>query len=138
MWVKVLVAVDGSERSAKAVQRALELAEQEGAKVTLISVAYYSSDMDEMPLNIQDKLNAEAKAVLSEAKALFDKKGIEVSTVLEAGVVPANNIIRKAEEGKFDLILLGCTGTTGVRGFLMGSTAAKVVAHASCSVAVIR
>jgi len=42
MWGNVLVATDGSERSAKAVQRALEIAEKEGAKVTLMAVAYYA------------------------------------------------------------------------------------------------
>ncbi len=41
--MKVLVATDGSEHSMKAVQRGLELAEQ-GAEVTLMSVAYYAKD----------------------------------------------------------------------------------------------
>ena len=40
--MKVLVPTDGSEQSMKAVQRALELAEKQGAKVTLMAVAYYS------------------------------------------------------------------------------------------------
>ena len=39
--MKVLVATDGSEHSMKAVQRGLELAETQGAQVTLMSVAYY-------------------------------------------------------------------------------------------------
>ncbi|MDP2993443.1 MAG: universal stress protein, partial [Deltaproteobacteria bacterium] len=42
--MKVLVATDGSESSMKAVKRALELAEKEGADITLMSVAYYSKD----------------------------------------------------------------------------------------------
>ena len=39
--MKVLVATDGSEHSMKAVQRALEVAEKQGAQVTLMSVAYF-------------------------------------------------------------------------------------------------
>lgn len=139
MGMNVLVATDGSEHSMKAVRRALVLAETEGANITLMSVAFYAKeDMDEMPPNIQDKLETQAVAALNKAKAIFDEKGIKVQTVLEAGVVPANNIIRKAEEGKFDGILLGSTGTTGFMRALMGSTAAKVVAQAPCSVNVIR
>ena len=137
--MKVLVATDGSEHSVKALNRAMELAKNEGAEITLLSVAYYSrEDLDEFPPNIQEKLEAEGRAVLSKAKAMFDEKGIPVTTILEAGYVPANNIISKAEEGKFDLILMGSTGHSGVSRLLIGSTASKVVAHAHCSVAVIR
>ncbi len=137
--MKVLVATDGSEHSLKALKRAMELAEKEGAEITLISVAYFSKeDLDEIPLNIQEKLEKQAAVALKKAKALFDEKGIKVEAVLEAGYVPANNIISKAETGKFDLILLGSTGQSGFKRLLIGSTAAKVVANAPCSVAVIR
>jgi len=137
--MKVLVATDGSESSMKAVKRALELAEKEGAEITLMSVAYYSKDdFDDMPPNIQDKLEDQAADALNKAKALFDKKGVKVETVLEAGVVPANNIIHRAKEDKFDRIIMGSTGMTGLKRALMGSTAAKVVAYAPCSVTIIR
>jgi nucleotide-binding universal stress UspA family protein len=123
----------------KAVQRALDMAEKEGARVTLMAVAYYAkSDFDEMPLNIQEKLEAQAQEALSKGKALFAQKNIPVEVVLEAGVVPANNIIRRAEDGGYDKILLGSTGITGLKRVLMGSTAAKVVEHAPCSVTIVR
>jgi len=137
--MKVLVATDGSEHSMKAVQRALEMAEKEGAKVTLMAVAYYSGGgLDEMPPNIQEKLENEAAAALKKSKAIFDEKGIAVEMVLEAGLVPANNILRKAEEEGFDKIIMGSTGLTGLKRVLIGSTAAKVVAHAPCSVTIVR
>ena len=137
--MKVLVATDGSEHSMKAVQRALEMAEKEGAKVTLMAVAYFSGEgLDEMPPNIQEKLENEAAAALRKGKALFDAKGIAVETALEAGLVPANNILRKAEEEGFDKIIMGSTGLTGLKRVLIGSTAAKVVAHAPCSVTIVR
>lgn len=137
--MKVLVATDGSEHSMKAVARALELAEKDGAEITLMTVAYYAKDyFDEMPLNIQEKLEAEARAVLAKAKALFDAKNLKVDTIFQAGIVPANNIIQAAEEGKFDRILIGSAGLTGLKKVLMGSTASKVVANAPCTVTVIR
>jgi nucleotide-binding universal stress UspA family protein len=136
--MKVLVATDGSEHSIKAVQRGLELAEQ-GAEVTLMSVAYYAKDyFDGMPPNIQDKLEDEAKAALAQGKAVFDAKNIKVETIMEAGLNPANNIIRRATEGKYDRLILGSTGKTGLGLALMGSTASKVVAHAPCEVTVVR
>lgn len=140
--MKVLVATDGSENAMKAVKRALELAEREGAKVTLMAVAFYSKgDFDDMPPNIQDKLEEQAVAAVKKAKAIFDEKGIAVETVVEAGVVPANNIIKKAKDGNFDQIIMGSTGLTGLTGIeraVMGSTASKVVVNAPCSVSIIR
>jgi nucleotide-binding universal stress UspA family protein len=137
--MKVLVPTDGSEQAMKAVARALELAESQGASVTLMSVAYYAKDdLDEMPPDVQDKLEAEAAAALKKAKALFDEKNLKVDLILETGLVPANNIIRQAQEGKFDRVILGSTGLSALERVLMGSTAAKVVVHAPCEVTVVR
>lgn len=137
--MKVLVATDGSEHSMKAVQRGLELAEKQGAQVTLMAVAYYAADyLEGMPPNIQDKLEDEAKAALTKGKAVFDAKNLPVETVLEAGLVPANLIIAKAQDDKFDRIVIGSTGQNALERILMGSTASKVVAHAPCEVTVVR
>jgi nucleotide-binding universal stress UspA family protein len=137
--MKILVATDGSEQAMKAVKRAIELVENEGADVTIMSVAYFSKDdFDDMPPGIQDKLENEALKALDKAKALFDKKNLKVKTVVEAGLVPANNIIKRAVKMQCDRILLGSTGRTGIKRALMGSTAAKVVAQAPCTVTVIR
>lgn len=137
--MKVLVATDGSEHSMKAVQRGLELAENQGAQVTLMSVAYYVADyLTGMPPNIREKLEDEAREALKKGKALFDAKNLPVETVMESGLVPANLIIAKAQDGKFDRIVIGSTGQNALERILMGSTAAKVVAHAPCEVTVVR
>jgi nucleotide-binding universal stress UspA family protein len=137
--MKVLIPIDDSEHSRKAVERGLELAERNGADITLMTVAPAAADiMDEMRPNIQAKLNAEYQGWLDKAKAVFDAKGIKVAAVLEEGLVPANNIIRRAEDGKFDRIIMGSTGRSGLARIFMGSTAAKVVAHAPCEVTIVR
>lgn len=137
--MKVLVPIDGSVHSQKAVARALELAEKQGAEVSLMNVVPVTSDiMDESLINIQDKLRAESQKWLDAAKVEFEAKGLKAATILEKGLVPANNIIRRAEEDKFDRIIMGSTGRTGLAKVLMGSTAAKVVAHASCEVTIVR
>ncbi|MCL4501757.1 MAG: universal stress protein, partial [Deltaproteobacteria bacterium] len=68
----------------------------------------------------------------------FDAKGFKVETILATGLVPANLIIRKAQEGSFDRIIMGSTGMNALEKVLMGSTAAKVVAHAPCEVTIVR
>jgi nucleotide-binding universal stress UspA family protein len=137
--MKVLVPTDGSEHAMKAVERAIEMAERLGAEITLMSVAYYvKEDLDEMPPYVQDKLEAEAASALKKAAAYCESRGVKVEMVLETGLVPANNIIRRATEGKFDRIIMGSAGLTALERVLMGSTAAKVVAHAPCEVTVVR
>lgn len=137
--MKILVATDGSDASMKAVERALEMAQSEKAEITLISVSPYSKDdFDEMWPSVQDKLEARAADALNKGKAFFEAKGIKVQLILEAGVNPANNIIRRAAEGKFDLILMGSTGKSGIERAFMGSTAGKVVSQAPCSVSIRR
>ena len=136
--MKVLVATDGSSHSMKAVERGLELAENQGAQVTLMSVAYFVADyMEGMP-NLLEKLEEEASNVLKKAKALFDAKKLPVEMVLSTGPVPANLIILRAREGKFDRIIIGSTGRNALEQVIMGTTASKVVANAPCEVTVVR
>lgn len=137
--MKVLVATDGSANAKKAVEKALQMAEKEGAEVTIMSVAHFSKEyIEEMPPNIQDKLEQEAENAIASAKALFDQKGIKVKTVMEVGLVPANNIIHRVKEDKFDLVILGSSGLTGLDQIFMGSTAAKVARYVPCSVYIVR
>ena len=105
--------------------------------MTLMSVIYYDGDLEGMP-NIREKLEDEAKAALKNAKALFEAKNLPVETVLEEGQVPADLIIGKAQEGKFDRIVIASTGKNALEKALMGSTATKVVAYAPCEVTVVR
>ena len=136
--MKVLIPIDDSEHSRRALERGLELAEKQGAQITIMTVVPAAgSILDEMR-NIQDKLNAEYQGWLDKAKVAFEAKGIQVTTILEEGMVPANNIIRRAEDDKFDRIIMGATGMSALARILMGSTAAKVVAHAPCEVTIVR
>jgi nucleotide-binding universal stress UspA family protein len=136
--MKVLVPVDNSEHCKKAVERALELAEKQGAEVTLMTVTPVAPVLlDEIP-DVREKMAAEYQGWLDRAKGVFDAKGIKVAAIMEEGLVPANNIIKRAEEGKFDRIVMGSTGTSGLTRILMGSTATKVVANAPCEVTIVR
>lgn len=137
--MKILVPTDGSSYAMKAVNKALEIAEKEGAEVTIMAVSYnIAVDMVEFPGDILEKLDVEAKEALNKAKEVFDKKGIPVKTILERGVMPANNIIKRAEEEKIDLIIMGHRGKGEFPGGGVGSTAAKVVSYAPCDVLIVR
>ena len=62
---------------------------------------------------------------------------VEVESVILEGN-PAEDIIGFAEKNGIDLIVMGTQGITGIKRFLLGSVAEKVVRHATKSVFVVR
>ncbi len=75
---------------------------------------------------------------IRESLPALKPSGLKVNSIMERGLVPAIVIIEEAEQGGFDHILIGSTGKTGIKRYLIGSTAVKVVAHAPCTVTVLR
>lgn len=137
--MKILVPTDGSDYAMKAVNKAAEIAEKEKVEVTIMSVALYADLANiEYPGDIREMLDAEAQNAIKKAKEIFDKKGISVKTILERGVSPADNIVRRAKEDKFDLIIMGHRGTGEFPGTGIGTTATKVVALTPCSVLIVK
>uniref|UniRef100_I2PWS0 Universal stress protein n=1 Tax=Desulfovibrio sp. U5L TaxID=596152 RepID=I2PWS0_9BACT len=138
--MKILVALDQSQFAATVLEKALELARQQGAELTLMTVAEDFMDIgDYLDTNVvTDKLFASAKASAEQAVAKAKAAGVATNILVEQGVSPADLIISQAESGKFDMIIMGHQGKKGMSRFLIGSVAARVVAHAPCSVLVIR
>lgn len=136
--MKILVAVDGSDQAFKALNKAIEMAKAEGAELTVISVAWESPEIMEVPMSTADKLKDRAVKAVARAKELAEGAGITCRSRVEVGASPADNIVRNAEEGKVDLIVVGHRGLTALDRFLVGSVAGRVVAYAPCSVLVVR
>ena len=65
-----------------------------------------------------------------------DQKIIKSLVILQG--VPPEEIIGFSEKNDIDLIVMGTHGRTGIKGFLLGSVAEKVVRHATKSVLVVR
>ena len=134
----ILVAVDGSKYSNAAVSVAAELVRQHGAaSVTLLNVIeVVSSDVGvvELPGSPQDP---EAWAIFAKPREILAAAGIEPRLLLREGD-PANEIVEAAKAGGYDLIVVGHRGLSPIKAFLLGSVSDRVVAHAPCSVLVVR
>lgn len=87
----------------------------------------------ELPQNIQEK---SLQASLDELNATAEAASIEIKVDVRVGH-PYHTILEVAEEKKIDLIVIS-SHKPGLQDYLLGSTAAKVVRHAKCSVMVIR
>ena len=136
---KILIATDGSESSNHAIRTGLELAKLVGADVTALNVVedpiLLSTPADSQMMNLYTLLEQEGKEAVKRVKDNGEETGVNV-TVKVIGGNPAKVIV---EEGaKYDLIVIGTLGRSGIAKLLIGSVAEKVVKLAKCPVLVVR
>ena len=142
--MKVLVAVDGSPASLRAVEFALQLAKaaQEPA-IILTNVQNFGTlgltdGAALLPEGWEEKAADElAQKQLRKAIAMCRKAKVATKICAETGPV-AETIIRIARKTKAEHIVLGTRGLGAVRGLLLGSTTTKVVHLAELPVTVIK
>lgn len=131
----ILVPVDFSECSQKALQYAISCAKQFGAELALLHVVQPYPAVPEMaPVDIESI--AEAKKKLAEAKGVIDK-GVSAKTLVRVGNPPVE-IVDAARACGSDLIIISTHGHTGLARVFLGSTTEKVVRQAPCPVLVVR
>ena len=85
----------------------------------------------------KDRQNSVFQRLHKEAQDAASAAGVRLKCATVVGHA-AQAIAKLAEEGGFDLVVIGHSGHSGVWGMFLGSTADKVVRHASCSVLVVR
>ena len=136
--MKILVPVDGSAYSLKAVETACDLAKaQAPAAVVLMAVAIEIPELEEGGY-IADKMKAQAETALAKAKEVAQGKGVTAEVILATGASPAEEIVKVAKDQKADLIVIGSRGLAGKTRSFLGSTASKVVTYSPCSVLVVK
>lgn len=136
--MKILVPVDGSAYSMKAVEAACDLAKsQPPASLVLVAVAVEIPELGEGRY-IYDKMKAQAEAALDQAKEVAQKCGMVGDVLLASGASPADEIVQVAKDQKADLIVIGSRGLAGKTKSFLGSTASQVVTYSPCSVLVVK
>jgi nucleotide-binding universal stress UspA family protein len=137
----ILVPVDFSEPSLKALKYALAFAEQFGAKLSLLHVVepIVVPDFASVPMPMDNnRLATSAKARLEH---LCKRRGLERRLVHKKLVrtgAPFREITDAARVLKVDLIVIATHGYTGLAHAILGSTAERVVRHAPCPVLTVR
>ena len=138
---KILVPIDFSEASIKALQTAVALGEHFGASLQLVHVVEPASLIDgasNVPASIS---NREMANTLHHKLVMLARKKvgplIPVSPLVCIGKA-YYEIVRVAQSFKADLIVIATRGQTGLKRAFLGSTAERVVRHAPCPVLVVR
>lgn len=149
-FTKILVCIDGSESSMKAVDYALMLAEQNDAQVialnVIVSYLGYARSAPAFGLVAPSAMNDLIEKSKQEAQGWFESIGKKAATksvklltevvASTTSAVPA--IVDYADRNKVDLIVVGTRGRSGFSKLLLGSVASGVVTYASCPVMVIK
>lgn len=139
MFKSILVAVDGSDSNSVAVNTAITLAKEQGAKLTALSVfdpggygnlAAVKEITDEV-----DYMKQVCASCLEYVTEKAAEAGIDFETKTVAGN-PAEKIIEMSKD--YDLVVCGTLGRTGFSRMVMGSVAEKVVRLSECPVLVCR
>ena len=136
---RILVPVDFSEPSEKALRYAAKFAEQFGADVTLLHViqpVVYPTDFGypPTPLDVDESVRHRIEQRLTELSAQWTAQG---KPLIRFGQ-PYQEIGLAATELQADLIIIATHGRSGLKHVLLGSTAERVLRHAPCPVLIVR
>ncbi|TGL39834.1 universal stress protein [Leptospira perdikensis] len=137
---KLIIPIDGSPSSAKALEFGLAIAKASNAKCYIVEViedfgplpGYY----DAAPAG-KDRVKWISEQRFEKIHPILDETTVKWERVVIEGY-PAEEICKLAEKEKADLIVIGSRGHGILGRFIMGSVSDRVVHYAPCSVTIVR
>lgn len=151
---RVLVPLDGSTASLRAVDTLASLVNWQDAEVTLLHVLetpwlhlgleqdWFGFDEAELPeddsaVPWQRFLREQAERLLERGRDRLREHHPSVERKIAEGI-PGNEILGEAEQGNYDLVVVGATGASDLKHQLLGSVSSRLAWHAPCSVLIVR
>jgi nucleotide-binding universal stress UspA family protein len=150
---RILVALDSSEASSRALEAVPLLLDPTAIEVTLMHVIEVSwanptsdstqdeeidvSALVEYQRQLERELRQTGSTVLESAVRRLDGWGIPATSIITEGD-PALELCSEADQGGYDLVIAGATGTSDIKHALLGSVSLKLAWDAPTSVAIIR
>jgi nucleotide-binding universal stress UspA family protein len=152
--LRVLLCLDGSRASQQTLTALTTYFNTESAEVTLMHVVETpwinlgldrdwfdqggeTREQKSSEIQLEEDLQSEANEIIEDARDQLTRHGLDVTTVIAEGN-PATEVLGQAEQGEYDLIVLGASGATDMKHRMLGSVSAKVTAQAPCSVVVVK
>ena len=144
MRKKILLATDGSETSMRAANIAVSIGKKAGATVTAVYVVDVHrlaqlpgyAAMPGIKDNLMELMFKEGSEALEEVEDMARDAGVAYERVVAEGD-PGEELLKLCRDPGFDLIVLGTIGKSGLKRFLLGSVAEKVVRHSHVPVLVV-
>jgi nucleotide-binding universal stress UspA family protein len=140
IFQKIIVPLDGSEHSKRALEAAVQIAKGLNSKLMLLTV--YSvmpapAVGPEVAMVAIEHSRDFGKKVLAEAEEKVRSEKIEVETELAEGNA-VEVIVKKSKEGTFDMIVMGARGLSTIKKIFVGSVSEGVIKKAPCPVLIVK
>jgi nucleotide-binding universal stress UspA family protein len=138
LYMKILVPMDGSEYSQKALLHACDMAKNYQSNLILLYVVEKS-----LPINLLDRkeyleiLRKFGNNVLIKGKKITTDNGIDSKIIIKEGNI-TNEINKLAKNEKCNLIIVGSKGLGSTARFLLGSVSNKLANNSPCSILIIK
>jgi nucleotide-binding universal stress UspA family protein len=139
MFAKILVAIDGSPASEKALAAAVDLAIHYQADLTALGVAELPEvvgmvdEVDELRASTEGHFRRIGEAAVEYARS----RGVPLRSIVVRGHA-ADAIVRYAEGEGINLVVIGEHGHSRITRFFLGSTSDRVSEHSPCSVMIVK
>jgi nucleotide-binding universal stress UspA family protein len=139
MFQRILVAIDGSPSSEKALAAAVDLAVHYKADLTALGVAVLPEvvgmvdEVDEMRQSTEGHFKRIGEAAVEYARS----RGVALRSVVVRGHA-ADAIVRYAESEGMSLVVIGQHGHSRITRFFLGSTSDRVSEHCPCTVMIVK
>jgi len=148
MYKHIMLPIDGSELSDRAVKEGVAFAKSIGANLTVIHVIshYYvaieegaaSTELRAIEKDHEEMSKKGARKILDKVENLAKAEGVRCEGVVVVGDQPYQEIIDNAAARNCDLILMASHGRRGLEGLVLGSETVKVLTHTKIPVLVVR
>ena len=138
LYMKILVPVDGSKYSEKALIHACELAKTFKSKLYLLYVVDKSPSFNLLDRKEYTKIMRQfGQKVLKKSVSLAVERGLDPEAIIKEGNV-VNEIIKYAKNEKCNIIIVGNKGLGAAARFFLGSVSSKLANSSPCSLLIIK
>lgn len=138
LYMNILVPLDGSKYSEKALLHACDVAKNYHSRLILLHVVEKT-----FPINFLDRkeylgiLRKFGNKVLIKAKETTTKKGLDSKIIMKEGNI-TNEIIKTAKKEQCNLIIVGSKGLGAAARFFLGSVSNKLANDSPCPILIIK
>ena len=136
----ILVPLDGSENSKRALKKAIEIAKPEGSKILGLHVVYapVAFVLSKPRINFKENLIRDSKKFLDTAKKICEKNNVNFESKVIHGSDPGFDIVAFSKKGNFDMIIVGARGLNPVKKIFVGSVSNYILNNAKIPVLVVK
>jgi nucleotide-binding universal stress UspA family protein len=140
---KILLAVDGSEGSARAATVGFEIAQMTKSQIYIVyvvptpAVKQYSLMSGSDPVEVLEKYKDYGRRLLEGYKDAAAEHKLHAELILEEGLPPIR-VIAQSKDKEVDMIVMGSRGSDASKRAGMGSSTERVIAGSECTVVVVK